>query len=127
MKSIKKTTLLSIVAACLITSTAFSQAIRDRNVIPVAVNLNEVMRMTISNGGNIEFTFNTITDYRFGLSSDQGNILNAQDAVIVAAANPAASGGGAASANNMYSTQFSIASSVSWKLTYGSEEATWYR
>ena len=41
MNTNKKTTLLSIVAACLISSAAFSQAIRDRNVIPVAVNLTK--------------------------------------------------------------------------------------
>ena len=125
MNTNKKTTLLSIVAACLISSAAFSQAIRDRNVIPVAVNLNEVMRMTITNGGNIEFTFNTIDDYRLGLSSDQATVLNAQDLSSVGSANPVgSSGAGAASATNMYTTDFTISSSVAWKLTYGSEEAT---
>ena len=28
----------------------FSQAVKDRQVIPVSVNLNQVLRMTITNG-----------------------------------------------------------------------------
>ena len=48
----------------------FSQAVKDRQVIPVAVNLNQVLRMTITNGGNIEFVFISIDDYRSGLSGD---------------------------------------------------------
>lgn len=125
MKSRTLSNLFTLLAAFMITATAFSQAIRDRNVIPVAVNLNEVMRMTITNGGNIEFTFNSIDDYRSGLSGDVGNLLNAQDADVGAAsANPAATGGGTADANNMYKTDFTVASSVRWKIVYGSEEAT---
>jgi hypothetical protein len=49
--------------------TVFGQAVKDRNVIPVAVNLNQVLRMTVTNGGNIEFVFNTINDYKNGLSA----------------------------------------------------------
>lgn len=81
-------------------ATLFAQAVKDRNVIPVAVNLNQVLRMTISNGGNIEFVFNTINDYKNGLSA-------------------ATVGTGA-----MYETNFSVASSTRWKLTYGAETAT---
>jgi len=85
-----------------------AQAVKDRNVIPVAVNLNQVLRMTITNGGNIEFVFNTIEDYKNGMSSD---------AVTSASANPATS-------NAMYKTDFSVSSSTRWALTYGTEEAT---
>lgn len=88
--------------------TAFSQAVKDRNVVPVAVNLNQVLRMTITNGGNIEFVFNTIDDYKNGLSAE---------AVASASANPATS-------NDFYTTDFTIASSSRWELTYGAEEAT---
>ncbi len=88
--------------------TAFSQAVKDRNVVPVAVNLNQVLRMTITNGGNIEFVFNTIDDYKNGLSAES---------VISGSANPATS-------NNFYTTDFTIASSSRWELTYGAEEAT---
>lgn len=87
---------------------AFSQAVSDRNVIPVAVNLNQVLRMNITNGGNIEFTFNTIDDYKSGLSGD---------AATSGSANDAASQG-------VYQTDFTIASSSRWKITYGAENAT---
>jgi len=86
----------------------FSQAIKDRNVIPVAVNLNQVLRMTITNGGNIEFVFNTIDDYKNGLSGDQATS---------GSANPATS-------EPFYRTDFTVASSTRWAITYGSEEAT---
>lgn len=89
-------------------STANAQAVRDRNVIPVAVNLNQVLRMTITNGGNIEFTFNSIDDYRFGLSGD---------AATSGSSNPATS-------DPMYVTNFTVASSTRWELSYGSEQAT---
>ena len=80
---------------------SFSQAIKDRQVIPVAVNLNQVLRMTIINGGNIEFAFNSIDDYEFGLSGAAGN-----------------------PGDNFYITDFNVASSTRWELTYGSEQAT---
>lgn len=83
----------------------FSQAVRDRQVVPVAVNLNQVLRMTITNGGNIEFVFNSIDDYRLGLSGDG------------TAANPVG-------LNNFYVTDFTVASSARWELNFGSEEAT---
>jgi len=86
----------------------FSQAVKDRQVIPVAVNLNQVLRMTITNGGNIEFVFNSIDDYRFGLSAD---------AATSGSANPDV-------AEAFYQTDFTVASSTRWSLTYGSEEAT---
>jgi hypothetical protein len=102
-----KTKILTL-AVMLVGLSAFSQAVRDRNVIPVAVNLNQVLRMTISDGGNIEFTFNTINDYRLGLSGD---------AATSGSANATAS-------NPMYITQFTVASSTEWDLFYGSENAT---
>jgi len=80
---------------------SFSQAIKDRQVIPVAVNLNQVLRMTIVNGGNIEFVFNSIDDYANGLSGAAGN-----------------------PGDNFYVTDFTVASSTRWELTYGSEQAT---
>ena len=57
----KKISFIAILAVCGLT--AFGQAVKDRNVIPVAVSLNQVLRMTITNGGNVEFVFNTIDDY----------------------------------------------------------------
>ena len=86
----------------------FAQAVKDRNVIPVAVNLNQVLRMTITNGGNIEFNFNTIDAYKTGLSGD---------VATSGSANIAASEG-------LYQTDFMVASSTRWKITYGAEMAT---
>ncbi len=86
----------------------FSQAVKDRQVIPVAVNLNQVLRMTITNGGNIEFVFNSIDDYRLGLSGD---------ALTSTSANPTSS-------NPFYITDFTVAASTRWDLNYGAEEAT---
>jgi len=103
----KKLTYL-VAAFLLIGTTAMGQAVHDRNVIPLAVNLNQVLRMSITNGGNIEFTFNSIDDYRLGLSGD---------AALSGSANPATS-------NPMYISDFTIASSTRWELSYGSEEAT---
>ncbi|MDD3078838.1 MAG: hypothetical protein PHH37_07010 [Paludibacter sp.] len=93
---------ISFVAALLFCGvTAFSQAVKDRNVIPVAVSLNQVLRMTITNGGNIEFVFNTIDDYKNGISSLAGN-----------------------PGDGMYKTDFTVSSSTRWALTYGAEQAT---
>lgn len=89
-------------------ASAYAQAVRDRNVIPLAVNLNEVLRMTITDGGNIEFTFNSIDDYRFGISGDAATSLSS---------NPNTS-------DPMYVSNFTIASSTRWELSYGAEEAT---
>jgi hypothetical protein len=107
-------------------TSASAQAIRDRNVIPVAVNLNEVLRMTITNGGNIEFVFNSIDDYRYGLSGDVLTLDNPQDADVTAngaAANPAGTTGGA-NAFSFYRTDFTVAASIRWAIDWGAEEVT---
>ena len=67
-----KKNLTVLLAALLMGGTAFGQAVSDRNIIPVAVNLNQVLRMNINNGGNIEFMFNTIDEYKLGISGDAG-------------------------------------------------------
>ncbi|MFC2137518.1 hypothetical protein ACFLTE_05020 [Bacteroidota bacterium] len=50
---------------------SYGQAVNDKAVIPVSVNLNQILRLNIVSGGNIEFTFNTITDYTGGLTGTQ--------------------------------------------------------
>ncbi len=102
----KRTTFLLL--AVMFTGSLFAQAVKDRQVIPIAVNLNQVLRMTITNGGNIEFVFNSIDDYRDGLSAD---------AATSGSANPAA-------AEGFYQTDFTVASSSRWLISYGSEQAT---
>ena len=98
-----KKNLTVLLAALLMGGTAFGQAVSDRNIIPVAVNLNQVLRMTITNGGNIEFVFNTIDQYKDGISGDAA--VNAISA-------------------DMYQTDFTISSSTRWKITYGAESGT---
>ncbi|MBN2766840.1 MAG: hypothetical protein JXR27_10750 [Paludibacteraceae bacterium] len=80
---------------------AFGQAVKDRNVVPVAVSLNQVLRMTVTNGGNIEFVFNTISDYKEGISALRG-----------------------VAGDDMYKTDFTVSSSTRWKVAYGAEQAT---
>jgi len=92
----------------------FAQAVRDRNVIPVAVNLNEVLRMTITNGGNIEFVFNTIDDYKKGLSAENTASSSQNPGATVVPAN--------AGSESFYKTDFSVSSSTRWALTYGAEQ-----
>ena len=94
------------IALITMTTASYGQAVRDRNVIPLAVNLNQVLRMSITDGGNIEFTFNSIEDYRLGLSGDAGTS---------GSSNPATS-------DPMYVSNFIIASSTRWELSYGSEQ-----
>jgi len=48
---------------------SFSQAINDQAVIPLAVTLNSIMRLQVTGGGNIEFSFNSITSYNSGISN----------------------------------------------------------
>lgn len=101
----KKISLAAVLLIC--GFTVFAQAVKDRNVIPVAVSLNQVLRMTVTNGGNIEFVFNTIEDYKNGISSEGASN----------AANPATS-------SSMYKTDFTVSSSTRWVLSYGTEEPT---
>jgi len=78
-----------------------AQPVSDRAVIPVAVTLNQVLRLNITNGGNIEFVFNQIDQYTNGINS----------------------GGGVAGASAFYNTEFDIASSTRWELDMGAEDA----
>ena len=95
----RKISFLAVMLFCGLAT--FAQAVKDRNVIPVAVSLNQVLRMTVTNGGNIEFVFNTIDDYKNGISAERGN-----------------------PGDGMYKTDFTVSSSTRWNLTYGAEQAT---
>jgi len=114
----RKIKLLAAVAGLFVAGVVSAQAIRDRNVVPVSVNLNEVSRMVITNGGNIEFVFNSIDDYRNGISADPGlsGSNNIQGATI---GNPGDAG---VVASSMYLTNFYVASTRRWELYYGAEE-----
>ena len=82
------------VFAGLISLNSFSQPVSDRAVVPVALTLNQILRLNVVDGGNIEFVFNRIDDYETG-------IANA----------------------DIYDTQITVASSTSWQLNMGAEDA----
>jgi hypothetical protein len=74
---------------------SYCQPVSDRAVVPVALTLNQILRLNVVDGGNIEFVFNRIDDYETG-------IANA----------------------DIYDTQITVASSTSWQLNMGAEDAT---
>ncbi len=78
-----------------IAAAANAQPVSDRAVVPVAVTLNQILRLNVTNGGNIEFVFNRIDQYENGI------------------ANAA-----------MYDTDIDVSSSSRWTLAIGAEDAT---
>lgn len=84
-----------MVAAVLVTLSAVAQPVSDRAVIPVAVTLNQILRLNVVDGGNVEFVFNNIADYKAGLSGSPE-----------------------------YQTDFNVASSTAWSLLIYAEDAT---
>ena len=90
----KITTLL--LGFVLIGATSFAQPVADRAVVPVAVTLNQILRLNVVNGGNIEFVFNNVADYKSGLTNSVGQ----------------------------YQTDFNVASSTPWSLLIWAEDAS---
>lgn len=74
---------------------SYSQAVDDRAVVPVSVTLNSILRLNVESGGNVEFNFNTLDQYRNGIPNSA-----------------------------RYNTNISIASSVNWQLRMGAEDAS---
>lgn len=59
-------------AGLLIGLATIAQPVVDNAIIPVSVNLNSILRLNVSSGGNIEFTVNNIDQYTTGvLNSDR--------------------------------------------------------
>ncbi|KAF0190424.1 MAG: hypothetical protein FD166_3810, partial [Bacteroidetes bacterium] len=81
--------------AMIVCGSAFAQPVSDRAVVPVAVTLNQVLRLHVTNGGNVEFVFNTIDQYKNGIANSA-----------------------------FYDTDVVIASSTSWDLQFGAEDGT---
>jgi hypothetical protein len=99
---------LSIACLSIFAVTGFSQAVSDRATVPVAVNLNRILRLGIIDGGNIEFTFNTIDQYEKGISGDFATSGSA----------------GIATSDGFYKTTVTVSSSTKWQLAWGAEDAT---
>ena len=89
-----KKSILASAIALIIAGSAFAQPVSDRAVIPIGVTLVQILRIHVTNGGNIEFVFSDITDYTSG-------ITNAA----------------------MYDSDVVIASSTDWDLHFGAEAA----
>jgi hypothetical protein len=85
------------------------QVVRDDEQIVANVNLTQILRVNITNGGNINFSFNSINDYNNGVG-----------------ALSSASGVGASSNNStaFFKTDFSVSSSTNWLLNFGADQAT---
>ncbi len=85
------------------------QVVRDDEQIVANVNLTQILRVNITNGGNINFSFNSINDYKNGVG-----------------ALSSATGVGASSNNStpFFRTDFSVSSSSNWLLNFGADQAT---
>ena len=112
-----KKTIFPIFLFCLLllSQKTNAQAVRDRGVLPVAVNLNLVLRFQIIDGGNIEFVFNSIEDYRIGMGA-RGSALGTAAGVGV--------GTTLTADQQMYRSRFTVSASRRWVLNYGAEQAT---
>jgi len=89
----KKVSLLFLSIGIAILS--YAQPVADNAVIPVSVNLNSILRLNVTSGGNIEFTFTNIDQYTNGLEN-----------------------------TDRYDTHFTVASSVDFDVTLSTEDAT---
>ncbi len=59
-------------SALLISQFSFGQLIQDNATIPVSVTLNSILRLQVKSGGNIQFVFNTMTQYNNGIAATPG-------------------------------------------------------
>jgi len=72
---------LAFVAILLGVTASFAQPISDHAVIPIGVTLNPVLRIEVTNGGNIEFVFTSLAQYSSGLSGG-ANVYRTQFQVL---------------------------------------------
>lgn len=72
----------------------YAQAVADNAIIPVSVNLNSILRLNVTSGGNIEFSFNTIDQYTNGIAN-----------------------------SDRYDTHFTVASSIDFDVQLYAEDA----
>lgn len=89
-----KKSILASAIALIITGSAFAQPVADKAVIPIGITLNQILRLHVVNGGNIEFVFNDLTDYTTGIANSA-----------------------------FYDSRFVVASSTDWQLHLGGEAA----
>jgi len=82
-----KKLLLGILSVLIIVQFSYAQPVSDNAVIPMGITLSSVLRLNVVSGGNIEFVFNSISDFQNGLEGD------------------------------MYRTNLTVASSTNWSLS----------
>lgn len=100
----KKKTILSFLILIIGFFPIFAQAVKDRNAITVGVSLNQILRLTITGGDNIEFVFK---DFSVGVNKKHSSSLGlVQDG------------------SQIFKTNITVASSVRWTLYYGAEQST---
>jgi len=58
---------LAFAAILLAFGATFAQPVSDHAVIPIGITLHSILRLEVTNGGNIEFAFTSIEDYTTGL------------------------------------------------------------
>jgi hypothetical protein len=90
-----KKTILASAVALVIAGSAMAQPVSDRAVIPLGITLQQILRIHVVNGGNIEFVYNSLTDYKNGIAN-----------------------------SSFYDTDVVIASSTDWTVHMGAEDAT---
>src|SRR6266566_3469580 len=89
-----KNIIFSSAIALIITGSAMAQPVSDKGVIPMAVTFNQILRLHVIDGGNIEFVFNTMDQYNIGIPNSA-----------------------------FYTSSIVIASSTMWQLHFGAETA----
>ena len=50
---------ITLVLSATFLGASFGQAVADQGVIPVSVTLNQILRLNVTSGGNINFVINT--------------------------------------------------------------------
>jgi len=90
----KKLTILFAAVMFSITA-AFSQPVSDQGIIPIGITLNSILRLNVTSGGNIEYVVNTIDQYTNGIA-----------------------------ANALYTTFFTVASSVNFDVNLYADAGT---
>ena len=63
-----KKVLLGFLGLLLLSQGIKAQPVSDNAVIPMAITVNSILRLSVVDGGNIEFVFNTLNDINTGLS-----------------------------------------------------------
>lgn len=87
---------ITFIFAFMVASTImFAQPVSDNAIIPMSVSLNSILRLNVVSGGNIEFVVNTISQYTAGVSNSA-----------------------------KYTTTFTVASSVDFRVGLRAEDAT---